>query len=273
MSLQKYTPQQVFKNDSIQKRFEKILGENARGFVTSVLQVINDSSKLQKASSDSVYSAAMTAASLDLPVNPNLGFAYIIPYDNKGGCVATFQLGYRGYIQLAQRTGMYDTISSTEIYEGQLVKENPLTGYEFDFDVRVSDTVIGYASYFKLHNGFNKTLYMSKDEIENHAVRYSQAYRGSNSKQKSYGPWVDNFDGMAKKTVLKLLISKFGPLSVDMQTALIADQAEVKDVNSLEVTYPDNDQSDPQQPTEGREEMDIAPSMKQMEADNADGPF
>lgn len=254
-SLKKYTPQQVFQNDSIIKRFEKILGDNARGFVTSVLQVINDSSKLKNADPDSIFNAAMTAASLDLPINPNLGFAYIIPYNIKNkGVVAQFQMGYKGYIQLAQRTGMYLTISSSEIYEGQLVKENPLTGYEFDFDVRSGDEIIGYAAYFKLRNGFEKTSYMSVDDAEKHAIEYVPAYKGKNNKD-SYGNWKDNFDDMARKTVLKLMLKKYGPLSVDMQTAITADQAIIKDHESMEVDYPGSLSID--QPTEGRTPIDI----------------
>lgn len=257
MSLQKYTPQQVFKNNSIVKRFEKILGENARGFVTSVLQVINDSDKLKKADPDSVYSAAMIAASLNLPINPNLGFAYIIPYNIKGrGLVAQFQMGYKGYIQLAQRTGMYKTISTAAIYDGQLVSENPLTGYEFDFNVRASDTIIGYASYFKLINGFEKTFYMTAEEVEDHAIEYSTQYKGKDNKE-SFGNWADNFDGMAKKTVIKLNLSKYGPLSVDMQTAIKVDQAEIKDPDALEVGYIDNQVDAPEQQTEGRKPMGI----------------
>lgn len=274
--LEKYTPQQVFQNDSIVRRFEKILGDNARGFVTSILQVINDSDKLKKADPNSIYSAAMIAASLNLPINPNLGFAYIIPYNIKNrGQVAQFQMGYKGYIQLAQRTGMYKTISASEIYEGQLVTENPLTGYEFDFNVKASDKVIGYAAYFKLINGFEKISYMTIEEVEEHAVEYASTFHGLDNK-KSFGNWVDNFDGMAKKTVLKLLLSKFGPLSVDMQTAIKVDQAEIKDVEGLEVNYVDNDksgQNDPQQPIEGRQEMDITPSMDEMQNNHPDSPF
>ena len=254
--IQKYTPNQLFSSEKVARRFEKILGENARGFVASVLQIINESDKLKKADPESVYSAAMIAASLNLPINPNLGFAYIIPYNIKNrGQVAQFQMGYKGYIQLAQRTGMYKTISAAAIYEGQLVSENPLTGFEFDFNVKSGDRVIGYAAYFKLINGFEKTSYMSIEDVEQHAIEYASTFHGIDNK-KSYGNWVDNFDGMAKKTVLKLLLSKFGPLSVDMQTAIKVDQAEIKDVEGLEVNYIDN-QPDPQQPLNGRQPMDI----------------
>ncbi len=254
-NIENYTPQQIFSSEKVAKRFEKILGENARGFVASVLQIINDNDKLKNADPESLYSAAMIAASLNLPINPNLGFAYIIPYNIKGrGQVAQFQMGYKGYIQLAQRTGMYKTISAAAIYEGQLVSENPLAGYEFDFNVRSGDKIIGYAAYFKLINGFEKTSYMTVEEIEQHAIEYASTFEGIDNK-KSYGNWVDNFDGMAKKTVLKLLLSKFGPLSVDMQTAIKVDQAEIKDVDGLKVSYIDNNR-EPQQPTEGRKPID-----------------
>lgn len=233
-ALQKYTPTQLFKSGSIEKRFQQVLGEKANGFVASVLQAINDSKMLAEADSQSVYNAAMTAAVLDLPINPNLGFAYIIPYRNKGGTVAQFQMGYKGFIQLCQRSGQFKTISATEIYEGQVVEENPLTGFEFNFNTKQSDTVIGYASYFALINGFEKTFYMTTEQVEAHAKEYSQAYR------KGYGPWKDDFDSMAIKTVLKLLLSKYAPMSTEMQKAVMSDQAVVDDADKMEVSYVDN---------------------------------
>lgn len=244
----KYTPTQFFKSDKVKNRFEKVLGEKATGFVTSVLQVINDSNMLQNVDTNSIFNAAMTAATLDLPINPNLGFAYIIPY--KG--VAQFQMGYKGYIQLCQRSGLFKTISATPIYEGQISEENPLTGFEFNFKVKHSDKVVGYASYFELLNGFQKTLYMTVEEVEAHALEYSQSYKGKDKKGSS--PWYDNFDSMALKTVLKLLLSKYAPMTVDMQKAVQVDQAEIKDPNNLQVDYPDN--PDIQPPPE-RQSMDI----------------
>ncbi len=237
--LQKYDSSDLkgmLEGASVQRSFEKVLGEKARGFVTSVLQIVNDSKMLSNANPNSVLNAAMTAATLDLPINPNLGFAYIIPYNNKGGTVAQFQMGYKGYIQLCQRSGLFKTISATEIYEGQIIEENPLTGFEFNFKAKSSNKVVGYAAYFELLNGFQKTFYMSKEQVTDHAKNYSQSFK----KEKPTGPWKDHFDDMAIKTVLKLLLSKFAPMTVDIEKAIQVDQAEVKDVNSMKVAYPDN---------------------------------
>lgn len=260
--LAKYTPKQAFSHDSIKRRFEKVLGDKATGFVTSVLQVINDSKMLQKADTNSIFNAAMTAATLDLPINPNLGFAYIIPYNNKGGTVAQFQMGYKGFIQLAQRSGQYKTISATPIYAGQLIKENPLTGFEFNFDVAGEGDAIGYASYFELLNGFQKTLYMTLEDVQTHAKTYSQSYK------KGFGPWVENFEVMALKTVIKLLISKYGPLSVDMEKAVTFDQGEVKDPNGMNVGYIDNQPTGPE-----HRDMDIHADEIEQYSDDEELPF
>src|SRR3990172_142226 len=131
--------------------------------------------------------SAMMAAALDLPINPNLGFAYIIPYGDQ----AQFQMGYKGFIQLALRSGQFKTIASCPVYEGQLISENPLTGFVFDFTKKTSETIIGYAAYFKLLNGFEKTEYWTKDKVEKHAKRFSQSFK------KGEGTWVSDFDSMA----------------------------------------------------------------------------
>ncbi len=137
-------------------------------------------------------------------------------------------------MQLALRSGQFKTISYTEVYEGQLVSENPLTGFEFDFTKKISEKVIGYASYFKLLNGFESTYFMSTEQVNKHAMKYSQTYK------LGYGQWKDDFDAMAKKTVLKLNLSKFAPLSVEMQNAIQADQAVIKDAETMDVSYTDN---------------------------------
>src|SRR5690606_5711993 len=133
-------------------------------------------------------------------------------------------------------SGQFKSISASPIYEGQLISENPLTGYEFDFTKRESDKVIGYAGYFKLINGFEKTLYMTVEELKKHGTRFSQTFK------KGYGLWKDDFDSMAIKTVLKLLLSKYAPLSVDMQKAVLTDQGLVNDAETGEVEYPDNEE-------------------------------
>ena len=227
---------QILNNPATIKRVGEMLGSErkANAFITSALSVINSNNLLLKASPESVFQAALTAASLDLPINQNLGFAYIVPYKGQ----AQFQLGYKGLIQLAQRSGQFQTISASAIYEGQLVEENPLTGFKFDFTVK-GEKVIGYAGYFKLINGFEKTLYMTIEQVKNHAKQYSQSYG------KDYSPWKSDFDAMAVKTVIKKLLSKYAPLSTEMERAIVSDQAVIKDSDSLEVEYVDNQPLDP----------------------------
>lgn len=227
-----------FQREDVMQKFQELLGKRASSFLTSVLSVVSQNDLLAKADPKTVYMAALTSATLDLPINQNLGFAYIVPYKNKNWVhEAQFQMGYKGFIQLALRSGQFLTISATPVYEGQLIEENPLTGYVFDRKAKKSDVVVGYASYFKLLNGFEKTFYMTKSEIERHANLYSANYKKYQS-----GLWKDKFDEMATKTVIKLLLSKFAPLSVEMQKAVIADQGVLQDENFDEVDYPDNDQ-------------------------------
>lgn len=231
---------EYFGRDVVKNKFTEMLGNRATSFITSVLQISASNAMLSKADPASIYQAASVAATLDLPLNNSLGFAYIVPYNSKQKdgsykVIAQFQMGYKGYIQLAMRSGQFKHLSATPIYEGQLISENPLTGFEFDFTVK-SDKVIGYAAYFSLVNGFEKTLYASVEELKKHGLRFSQSFK------KNYGLWVDDFDSMALKTVLKLLLSKYAPLSVDMQRAVITDQALIKDAETDEVEYPDNEE-------------------------------
>lgn len=158
----------------------------------------------------SVISSAMVAATLDLPVDKNLGYAWIVPYGGR----AQFQLGYKGYIQLALRTGQYKFINCIPVHEGELQKWNPLTEeIEIDFEKRESDAVIGYAAYFELLNGFRKTVYWTKAQVEKHKKKFSKSDFG----------WKNDWDAMALKTVLKAILSKWGILSVEMQKAVIED--------------------------------------------------
>ena len=229
----KFPVKTFFQRDFVKKKFEELLGKRSTGFVTSVLQIVSSNSYLQKATPESIFNAACIAATLDLPINNNLGFAYIVPYNQE----AQFQMGYKGYIQLAQRSGFYKTIAATPIYEGQLIEENPLNGFEFDFTVKKTGEPIGFAAYIRLLNGFEKTFYLSRSELLQHAGKYSQSFKKNSPKMNM---WKDDFEAMAIKTVLKLLISKYGPMSVDMQTAQIADQSVIKNSDTLEVSYIDN---------------------------------
>jgi recombination protein RecT len=231
--LKEFFGRQVVKN-----KIAELVGKNSAAFATSVMQIAQSNSMLATATPESIFSAACMAATLNLPINAILGFAHIVPYRNRklNRVEAQFQIGWKGYIQLAQRTGQFKRISVTSVRDGQLIKKNPLTGYEFDFDSGWENEVIGFAAYFQLLNGFEATLYMSKDEMINHAKRYSQSF------QKQYGVWFDNFDSMAHKTVIKLLLSRFAPLSIDspIHKAIESDSAILQD--SGVAYYPDNSQ-------------------------------
>lgn len=236
----KITTKSLFAQDNVRAKFEEMLGKRATQFITSVLQVASQNEKLAKADPMSIYNAAAVAATLDLPLNNNLGFSYIVPYNNSQPdgstkVVAQFQIGYKGFIQLAQRSGQFKTISATPIFEGQIKSYNRLTGIEFDFSNTSSDKVVGYAAYFSLINGFEKTFFMTVDELKKHGLRFSKTFNNKNSL------WQNDFDSMAQKTVLKLLLSKYAPLSVEMQKAVITDQSYVKDAETEDVEYIDNE--------------------------------
>lgn len=241
IATQQQSVKQFFAQDIIKNKVQEVLGQRSNQFITTVLQIASSNDLLSKSDPVSILNAAMVAATLDLPINQNLGFAYIIPFNQKQKdgsykTVAQFQLGYKGFIQLAQRSGQFKTISATPIYDGQLIESNPLTGFKFDFTAKKSDIVIGYAAYFELLNGFQKTLYMTVDEMKQHGLKFSQTYK------KGYGLWKDDFDSMAQKTVIKLLLSKFAPLSIEMQKAIITDQGIVNDLKGDNVTYDDHEE-------------------------------
>lgn len=232
----------LLSKDSVKNRFNEILGKKASGFISSVISVAGNNSLLSKAQPQSILNSAVIAATLDLPINPNLGYAAIVPYnDRTNGCVAQFQLMYKGLIELCQRSGQFASIIDEVVYEGQLVRKNKFTGeYIFDEDAKKSDKVIGYMAYFRLTNGFEKTSYMTIEEVQAHAKKYSQSFKSG------YGVWKDSFDVMARKTVLKLLLSKYAPKSIDIQRALNFDQAVVKtdlvenNIEEAETIYVDN---------------------------------
>ena len=195
---------------SVQERFEKMLGKKSAGFLSSLLTLVNNNNLLQKANPTSVLAAAATAASLDLPVNPSLGLAWIVPYGNG----AQFQLGYRGAIALAMRSGQMKSIVMTEVYEGECKCWNRFTE-TFEFGDRLSDNIIGYYARFETVNGFVKATFWTKEEVLKHAKRFSKSF--------NRGPWQTDFDAMAKKTVLLSIIKTYAPMSIEMQSAFESD--------------------------------------------------
>ena len=219
------TLQQVLNSEGIKRRFEELLDTSAPSFISSILSIVKSNSKLQECSTNSILAAAGIAAALKLPINPSLGFAYIVPYKGQ----AQFQLGWRGYLQLAMRSGQYRTLNSGAVREGQIADIDFITG-EIQRGEKISDTIVGYVAYMRLINGFEKTLYMTVEELQAHAEKYSQSYAYDLRSGRKSSVWSTNFDAMAKKTVLKKLLNNFGIISIDQQsvalaTALQADQA------------------------------------------------
>lgn len=230
---------------SVVEQFQNALAKNAPTFIASVIDLYNGDSKLQLCEPKQVVMEALKAAVLHLPINKSLGFAYIIPFqnskkDDKGNWIKVyepvFQMGYKGFIQLAMRTGQYRTLNADVVYEGELRKVNKLTG-EIAFDgEKKSDKVIGYFCYFELMNGFSKTLYMTVEQMAAHAKRYSKGLKAETTVEsllnlanlpvlpdsKTVG-WMGNFHGMGIKTVIRNLLGKYGYLSVEMQQAIAND--------------------------------------------------
>lgn len=241
------TVKNLFGRDEVRNKFQEMLGKRAPSFITSVLQIVSSNALLAKADPHSVYHSAAVAATLDLPLNNNLGFAYIVPYNQSVQVdgrwekkqVAQFQLGYKGFKQLALRSGQFKGMNATDVREGELKERNRLTG-EIKFEWVQDETernklpIIGYLSYFELLNGFSQTFYMTIMEVRAHGKKYSQTFKNDK------GLWQDDFDSMALKTVTKLNLSKNAPLSVDMQKAITFDQAIVNDAETEDVTYVDN---------------------------------
>lgn len=232
------TLRELFNNPIIKTKIEQLVGKNSATFATSVMQIANSNTMLRTADPTSIFNAACMAATLNLPLQNGLGFAYIVPFKNnkERKVEAQFQIGYKGFIQLAQRSGQFKRLVALPVYKNQLLKKDFINGFEFDWEQEPEkdENPIGYYAYFKLVNDFSAELYMSHDDIVKHAQRYSQTFK------KGFGVWHDNFEAMALKTVMKLLLSKQAPLSVEMQQAVLADQAVVKDAENQEFNYADN---------------------------------
>lgn len=232
---QAVTPMQRFNNQirgvNAQAYLSSVLGKKKDQFVTSLISVVAANEALQACEPMSVVYTALKATALNLPIDPSLGYAAIIPYtDNKKGVTnAQFQVQRNGWVELLQRTGQVEQIVNEVVYEGQLVKKNKFTGeYVFNEDAKTSDKIIGYMAYVKLTNGFKHTVYWTIEECLAHGKRFSQTFR------KGYGLWVDNQDAMCLKTVLKHLIVKFCPKSQELLAAIGSDQAVYNSDNEAE---------------------------------------
>ena len=235
----------MLRADSVTEQFRNALGKYSDTFVASIIDLYNSDSSLQQCNPSQVVAEALKAATLRLPINKQLGFAYIIVYNNSkqdinGNWIKvpepTFQIGYKGYIQLAMRSGQYKFLNSDVVYEGELKLVNKLTG-EVDFSgEKKSDKIIGYFCYEELINGFRKTLYMSVSEMAAHAKRYSKGISHTTTAEKleqlaaqPFDPnskqvgWLGNFHSMALKTVVRLMLSKYGYLSIEMADSMAKD--------------------------------------------------
>jgi recombination protein RecT len=226
--------------EKMRKRFDELLGKRTPQFLSSLVSMINDNQALQEAfyqSPMSVIKSALQAASYDLPIDPALGYAYIVPFRNKGVATATFVIGYKGMMQLCLRTGAYKSVpDAVDVREGELVSYNRLTGEAVfnwieDEDEREKRPIVGYAGYFCLKNGAEKTIYMSKKQIDAHEKKNR---KGDN---KSKG-WREDYDAMAKKTVIRRLCGKYALMSIEYQNG--ADRDTMNLANALAAQdYPD----------------------------------
>lgn len=232
----------VLQSDSIQKLINNTLGEpkKAQRFITAISSAVATNPALQECDSFSIINSALLGETLNLSPSPQLGQYYMVPYnDKKKGKVATFQLGYKGYIQLAIRSGEYKRINVLLIKEGELINYDPLNE-ELEVNLmkdelaRENAKTIGYYAMFELVNGFKKTMYWSKEKMEAHALKYSQGYKV----KKGYTFWEKDFDAMATKTMLRQLISKWGIMSIELQTAFESDMT-FKDKQDGESFYVD----------------------------------
>lgn len=226
----------------ISNKVNQIIGDERTGkrFIASIISAVSNNPQLKECDNSSILSGALLGESLGLSPSPQLGNFYLVPFKDKNkGMVATFQLGYKGYIQLAIRSGQYKKLNVLAIKEGELIKYDPL---EEELEVKLIEDeterekakTIGYYAMFEYVNGFKKTMYWSKEKMEAHALKYSMGYRA----KKGYTFWEKDFDGMAYKTMLRQLISKWGIMSIEMQNAYEGDMAYIKDDGTKE--YVDN---------------------------------
>jgi len=249
--------------EAVKDNIADTLGKKTPQFIASVASLVNSNPAIAECEQQTILSSCLVASALDLPINQNLGFAYIIPYNNrnKGTKEAQFQMGYKGFIQLAMRSGQFKTINVTDVREGELKGNNRLTG-ELDFEWiegndRQSSKVVGFVAYMRLINGFEKQLYMTVEELTKHAGRYSQSFKRNSS---SMNIWRDDFDVMAKKTVIKQLITKYAPMKIEMERAILADQAVIK---GDQYQYPDNELIDVDAVAQEKERGRIVRHIKQ----------
>ena len=235
--------------DAVKSKINEVIGgKDGQRFISAIVSATTANPALQECTNSSILSAAMLGESLKLSPSPQLGQYYLVPYNDKNkGKVAQFQLGYKGYIQLAIRSGQYRKLNVLGIKSGELIRFDPLNEeievrLIEDEETREKAETIGYYAMFEYTNGFKKAMYWSKAKMEAHALKYSQGYRKDKEKGWKYTFWSKDFDGMAYKTMLRQLISKWGIMSIDMQQAMDADMGVIHDDGTVD--YVDNQPTD-----------------------------
>lgn len=246
----------AIQSEGYKKLINNTLGDPKRSakFIAAISSAVATNPSLQECDAGSILSGALLGEALNLSPSPQLGQYYLVPFDQKKynektkkyeviSKKAQFQLGYKGYIQLAIRSGQYKDIDVIEVREGEYLGRNKITGkHQFEFiedEVeRENKPIIGYMAYFEYLNGFYKNLYWSKEKMQKHALEYSQAHASDVKKGTNYSFWSKDFDGMAFKTMLRQLISKWGIMSIDMQEALTKDMSVIKEDGTCD--YVDN---------------------------------
>lgn len=231
----------AIQSEGYKRLINNTLGDQKRAakFIAAISSAVATNPSLQQCEAGSILSGALLGEALNLSPSPQLGQYYLVPFKDK----AQFQLGYKGYIQLAIRSGQYKDIDVIEVREGEYLGRDKITGkHQFEFiedEVeRENKPIIGYMAYFEYLNGFYKNLYWSKEKMQKHALEYSQAYASDVKKGTNYSFWTKDFNGMAFKTMLRQLISKWGIMSIDMQEALTKDMSVVKEDGTYD--YVDN---------------------------------
>lgn len=220
---------QALNAESVQQQFKNALKENASLFMASLIDVYGSDKYLQNCAPSEVIMEALKAATLKLPINKSLGFAYIVPYKNRRlqKFIPTMIIGYKGYLQLAQRTAQYKHINADAVYEGEKIDLDRLTGEIYFSGKPISEKAIGYFAFIETITGFRKTIFWTRSQVEAHAQKYSQSYHSDAS------PWKTNFDGMAIKTVLRNLLTKYGVMSIEMARASDMDTQEDEDIPAI----------------------------------------
>lgn len=234
-------------NDAVKNQINNVIGgKNGDRFISSIVSAVQTNSALQECTNPSILSAALLGESLKLSPSPQLGQYYMVPFNNnkKGFKEAQFQLGYKGYIQLAIRSGQYKKLNVLAIKEGELVRFDPLNeeievNLIEDEEAREEAKTVGYYAMFEYTNGFKKAMYWSKKKMEAHALKYSKGYKA----KKGYTFWEKDFDAMAYKTMLRQLISKWGIMSIDMQSAMDADMAVIHEDGTKDYVDMENDEN------------------------------